>query len=706
MWKRQLAFLLALCICMIVVMTGCQDNTDNPGPSNDPSGDKELVETSKYPNLYVDETPVNRNDTGITWEQGQALPAFAPVADKVYGLDVTSGDTAKKIMLASFAGVINKTKPRVMLYTADEKAEGWYEKSNTNVEVVKNTDGVIEQFKDEIKGVIVWDTKEPATMHLAATHAGIEGAIVVNKKQMETYTAEPYNFPVIADYRNQFKNELEVYQYIYDNLWSKCSHRLLAGPKLQTHDMVDLVVGANLAAVWFDVRDAQHADLLAKFLKDMTPGESYYIGWWSAEGTGVTFASNYGVATVPADYYNNYSFHSGASRQLDAPTVPAKPQLENKIYVAFVLSDGDNTQYVQHTMGKNTNLWASKKRGDIAITWTCSPSLMDAGPQILNYFYKTASDNDCIISGPSGFGYTYPTDWNTETAGMDALTKYAQKTNSYFWRSGFRVITVWSHLNAEEASVYAKNMRCLTGVGVQSFGTGQGPDYQFTVDGRLAVSATLPKYEKQTDQVLNLVKAYAKAKYDGSKPCFIMPQLVSWNLGVSDILSLGKKLQKEYGDSIEFVRADHLMMLYSEYSNTPYNVVLQNANVTASGSDDGYDISKVVDGSFSKGWQCSSDEKWLQVDLGATYTINRYVLQNAGLAYAPADQNTIGFKLQASTDGVNWTDIDVVTANKSNVVDKDVDAFTAQYVRVEITNAGSDGVARIQELELYGNKVA
>ena len=207
MWKRQLAFLLALCICMIVVMTGCQDNTDNPGPSNDPDGDKELVETSKYPNLYVDETPVNRNDTGITWEQGQALPAFAPVADKVYGLDVTSGDTAKKIMLASFAGVINKTKPRVMLYTADEKAEGWYEKSNTNVEVVKNTDGVIEQFKDEIKGVIVWDTKEPATMHLAATHAGIEGAIVVNKKQMETYTAEPYNFPVIADYRNQFKNE-------------------------------------------------------------------------------------------------------------------------------------------------------------------------------------------------------------------------------------------------------------------------------------------------------------------------------------------------------------------------------------------------------------------------------------------------------------------------------------------------------------------
>ena len=139
MWKRQLAFLLVLCICIPFVLTGCQQNTgDTPNdstaaPTPTPNGDTELIETSKYPNLYVDETPVNRNETGITWEQGQALPAFAPVADKVYGLDVTSGDTAKKIMLASFAGVINKTKPRVMLYTSDEKAEGWYEKSNQHL---------------------------------------------------------------------------------------------------------------------------------------------------------------------------------------------------------------------------------------------------------------------------------------------------------------------------------------------------------------------------------------------------------------------------------------------------------------------------------------------------------------------------------------------------------------------------------------------
>lgn len=705
MWKRQLAFLLGLCICITCVMTGCQDDTQDM-PSNTDDGEQQLVETSVYPNLYVDETPVNRSETGITWEQGQALPAFAPVADKVYGLDVTSGNNAKKIMLASFVGVINKTRPRVMLYTAAEKTEEWYEKCGINVEVVKDTDSIIEQYKGEIKGLIVWDEREPATMHLAATHAGIEGAMIVNKKQMETYTAEPYNLPVIADYRNQFNSEMEVYQYIYDNLWSKCSHRLLAGPKLETHDMIDLIVGANLAAVWFDVTNAEHAELLKKFLQDMTPGDSYYIGWWSSEGTGVTFASNYGVATVPADYYNNYSLYSGTSRELDAPTVPAKPELENKIYVAFVLSDGDNTQYVQHTMGTNSNLWASKKRGDIPVTWTCSPSLIDAGPQILNYFYTTATDNDCIISGPSGMGYTYPTDWNTETAGMDALTKYAQRTNSYFWRSGFRVITVWSHLNEEESSVYAKNIRCLTGIGVQSFGSGQGDTYQFTLDGKLAVSATLPKYEKLSDQALSVMQAYIKAKYDGSAPCFIMPQLVAWNLGVNDIVSLSKKLQREYGDSIEFVRGDHLMMLYSEYSNTPYNVVLQNANISASSSDDGYEVSKVVDGSFSKGWQCSADEKWMQVDLGASYTISRYVLQNAGLAYAPAEQNTIGFKLQASTDGETWTDIDVVTANKSNVVDKDVDAFTAQYVRVEITNAGSDGIARIQELELYGNKAA
>ena len=35
-----------------------------------------------------------------------------------------------------------------------------------------------------------------------------------------------------------------------------------------------------------------------------------------------------------------------------AAAVPPKPPLQNKIYVAFILSDGDNLQFVEHLMRK------------------------------------------------------------------------------------------------------------------------------------------------------------------------------------------------------------------------------------------------------------------------------------------------------------------------------------------------------------------
>src|SRR5690606_23601888 len=110
------------------------------------------------------------------------------------------------------------------------------------------------------------------------------------------------------------------------------------------------------------------------------------------------------------------------------------------------------------------------------------------------------------------------------------------------------------------------------------------------------------------------------------------------------------------------------------------------------------DVSKIVDGSFAKdkGWQCSDKgDKWVMIDLKDEYIISRYVIKNAATGYYPKELNIKGFKIQSSMDGDKWTDIDVVTANKSDIVDKDVDAFRARYVRLYITDSGADDVARI-----------
>jgi len=167
----------------------------------------------------------------------------------------------------------------------------------------------------------------------------------------------------------------------------------------------DTAVGG--AAIWLDPRVSAESALLNQFLSSMGAGR-VYMGWWPDEGTGVTAASQYGIATVASDYSTNLTFHSGTSRTVVPKPTPPKPSLQNKIYVAFILSDGDNLQFIEHLQRK---LWSNADRGKVPIGWTVSPAMLDAMPGAMNYLWSTATDNDELISGPSGYGYTYPNIW-------------------------------------------------------------------------------------------------------------------------------------------------------------------------------------------------------------------------------------------------------------------------------------------------------
>jgi len=116
---------------------------------------------------------------------------------------------------------------------------------------------------------------------------------------------------------------------------------------------------------------------------------------------------------------------------------------------------------------------------------------------------------------------------------------------------------------------------------------------------------------------------------------------------------------------------------------------------------------KAVDGSIagygngnSKWCSDSSDSvKWLKIDLDGSYNISRWVVKHAGIG----GESTSYFKLQKSTDGISWTDVDTVTNNTSNITDHTVTTFSARYVRLYITAATqtTSNIARIYEFELY-----
>ena len=141
---------------------------------------------------------------------------------------------------------------------------------------------------------------------------------------------------------------------------------------------------------------------------------------------------------------------------------------------------------------------------------------------------------------------------------------------------------------------------------------------------------------------------------------------------------------------------------------TDYVNLARNKSATASSALSGEEASMAVDGSQSTKWCTTAPGvSWIMVDLGASYVINEYVVRHAGAngeAWDGGSVNTRNFQFQVSTDASNWTTIDDVVGNISNITDKMVSA-TARYVRVYVTNPQTNPSAiatRICEFAVYG----
>jgi hypothetical protein len=157
--------------------------------------------------------------------------------------------------------------------------------------------------------------------------------------------------------------------------------------------------------------------------------------------------------------------------------------------------------------------------------------------------------------------------------------------------------------------------------------------------------------------------------------------------------------------------ADYANAINSVFTTPTSNNIALNKTATANQYVTNETPAKAVDGSIagygngnSKWCSDNSDSaKWLKIDLGQTYNISRWVVKHAGIGGESTSYNTKNFKLQKSTDGINWTDVDTVTNNTSNITDRTVTAFSARYVRLYITAAtqSTSNIARIYEFELY-----
>ncbi|OGH55868.1 MAG: hypothetical protein A3G34_00415 [Candidatus Lindowbacteria bacterium RIFCSPLOWO2_12_FULL_62_27] len=113
---------------------------------------------------------------------------------------------------------------------------------------------------------------------------------------------------------------------------------------------------------------------------------------------------------------------------------------------------------------------------------------------------------------------------------------------------------------------------------------------------------------------------------------------------------------------------------------------------------------KAVNGSKSDKWCSKADQKFLEVDLGAPYSITEFVVAHAAEGGEGSSYNTKDFKISVSADKSSWTESVNVSGNTSNLTKHAVTNTTGQYVKLTITTPTqtADPAARIYEFEVIG----
>ena len=502
----------------------------------------------------------------IVWPTGQLLPSFPATAqhqDLITLRQNSSYSSAEMYLFASLKGIVNKTKPRIFSYEGDAFAEGpytWLQSLGLSWSEPKDKWDLITKYRREISGLIVYDSAQSHTINLATVLAKSKGALIVSPLLLSRLTSFPYNFPVLLDLRGKFSTKLEVYQSLYDLYWPHLDHRLLIGlnPSVHKAALREYAVALGAAVIWLNPKVPGESELLNNFLSTMSPGSSF-MGWWPEEGPGVERASKYGIATIASDWCSNLTVHSGTSRAINIKPIPPKPVLKNKIYVAFVLSDGDNLQYTEHLMRK---LWNNPDRGTVPIGWTVSPAMLDAMPAALNYYWQTSSSNDNLISGPSGYGYTYPNTWSDQ----NLLKQFVSKTEDYNNRAGLRVITIWNTIvggiDPNVGKIFASQAPSLLGVTAQNTGGG------LTIYNKSLPGMALACNYCTNEQAMKDHIAGASTGWNRTSPRFMIIQAQPWtNVSPTSFKNVANSLNSDY----IVVRPDHLFQLIREENGITTN---------------------------------------------------------------------------------------------------------------------------------------
>ena len=346
------------------------------------------------------------------------------IPNHLYVISEADMSKEEQTMISALQGIIStKLSSQIYILSKNEPdykiwLDDLINNYNISYENVSDPWQLLTKFKSILNGYILYSNSTPPSINNACSLSSLEDALPI-EESLETKINSYGITKLIKDCRNT-----DAY-WAYENLWnSGLNHStvILLSPDKSMALRDYAIMSKSLIFYEDNINDTTLRKEIFKSMEE----NPHCLGWGPDEFNNVSLASNYGVDIIASDWSYNLSVLSSYKEtpQTQKPQVEI-PKEDNVHYVTFIMSDGDNQQWLLGSNYSSEKWYGSKNRGNFNLGWTLSPSLYFLAPTVFNKYYESAT-LDYYLVPPSGNGYIYPSKYP-----KDKLINYTNRLNEY-----------------------------------------------------------------------------------------------------------------------------------------------------------------------------------------------------------------------------------------------------------------------------------
>ena len=495
----------------------------------------------------------------------------------IYVVNTTGLPLSDKFSLVSLQGIVNRGRASIYLNNDDpaKPETGWL---NANLGgqnyTFSNLTHILETFGAKLNGIVVYAEEFPDTINLATTLAGLFDCLICNKTRAQEFHGQ-FSLSVwydlsIGEWAGNPPSSV-FYVKAFERFFKMCDQKTLATINPFLWSSRDWAISRRLFCFFLNPGPMAEPGQPEAFEEIMakTPTATALVGWMRSdlgieENYGMQIISKHGKVLFPSEDSPNLSILGGLEPRAPLPSLlkrsVVRPVLDDKTYICFLMSDGDNTDYVNHFMRER---WACPDRGKVPVGWSLPPALAEAAPTLLEYYYTTATNNDTFVAGSSGAAILYP-----DFYPASRLPVFLNRSRALMDASGLE--SVWL-INSYAAHEIPYSNRALSDYVDYLQPTGIFLDYgdvpvakpywiqNGKVNSGVPVVRSVHLWGSQENAVAKILLD-AGAKPAG--PYFIFVTVHTWTMGLSDVVQVVSQLEgSPLGPTLEFVAPAKLLQL-------------------------------------------------------------------------------------------------------------------------------------------------